>query len=77
MRMRGHAEDAKQIVKASTHWIRHSRGSHLALAGMPLPLIQHLLGHASLNTTSIYLRNNEETLYLALEELERRPANAN
>ena len=77
MRMRGHAEDAKQMVKASTHWIRHSRGSHLALAGMPLPLIQHLLGHASLNTTSIYLRNNEETLYLALEELERRPANAN
>lgn len=73
LREQGHPEDAKQMLKASTHWIRHSRGSHLALSGMAPSLIQQLLGHASLNTTSIYLRSSEETLYLALDEMERKP----
>lgn len=74
LREEGHPEDAKQMIKASTHWIRHSRGSHLALAGMAPSLIQQLLGHASLNTTSIYLRSSEETLYLALDEMEKKPS---
>lgn len=62
----GLQEDARTMRKASTHWIRHSRGSHLSLDGVPLSLIQHLLGHASLTTTSIYTKSSAETLYTSL-----------
>lgn len=62
----GHREDAAKIAQASTHWLRHTRGSHSA-EGMPLNLVQRLLGHASLTTTSIYTSADEEALYEAME----------
>ena len=37
------------------HTLRHSYGTRLARAGVPLPVISSLLGHASLSTTSVYL----------------------
>ncbi|SDZ70760.1 Site-specific recombinase XerD [Variovorax sp. YR266] len=54
------AADAKQLRKASTHWLRHSHGSH-ALRGragqapLPLQVVQNNLGHALPSTTSMYL----------------------
>lgn len=64
---RGHKEDAARVAQASTHWLRHTRGSHSA-EGMPLNLVQRLLGHASLTTTSIYTSADEEALYDAMEK---------
>lgn len=52
--------DAEQLRKASTHWLRHSHGSH-ALRGragqapLPLQVVQNNLGHALPSTTSMYL----------------------
>ncbi|CAN7325834.1 phage integrase family protein [Variovorax sp. LjRoot178] len=52
--------DAQQLRKASTHWLRHSHGSH-ALQGregqapVPIEVVQNNLGHASVGTTSMYL----------------------
>lgn len=63
----GHRDDAGRIAKASTHWLRHTRGSHSA-EGMPLNLVQRLLGHSSLTTTSIYTSVDEEALYEAMEK---------
>lgn len=63
----GHKEDAAQLGKASTHWLRHSRGSHSAET-MPPHMVQRLLGHASLATTSIYTSADEEELYERLEK---------
>ena len=70
----GHAHEAGQIARASTHWLRHSRGSHLGLAGVAPNLIQQLLGHASLDTTSIYTKSDEERLWRELSALEKTAA---
>ena len=59
--------DAIVLRAASTHWIRHTRGAHSA-ESMPANMLQKLLGHASLSTTSIYMSTDEETLYQTLED---------
>jgi integrase len=52
--------DAQRLRKASTHWLRHTHGSH-ALQGregqtpVPIQVVQNNLGHASVLTTSMYL----------------------
>ena len=62
----GHPEEAQTLAQASTHWLRHTRGSHSAET-MPLPMVQALLGHASLTTTTLYTSPDEEQLYLQLD----------
>jgi integrase len=63
----GHHDDAKKMAKASTHWLRHTRGAHSAET-MPVNMIQRLLGHASVATTSIYTSTDDETLFLLLDD---------
>ncbi len=60
--------EAKAFERATVHWLRHTCGSHLALSGeVPLNVIQRLLGHASLQTTSIYTDASDENLWRAVE----------
>lgn len=66
----GHGQAAKDFERASVHWLRHTRGSHLGNAGVAPNLIQKLLGHASLATTSIYTESDDEKLWQELVELE-------
>ncbi len=50
----------QQLRKASTHWLRHTHGTH-ALRGrqgqapLPVQVVQKNLGHASAGTTAMYL----------------------
>ena len=41
---------------AHPHVLRHTRAIELIRAGVPLTLVQSLLGHASLTTTAVYLQ---------------------
>ena len=56
---RGDAKGAARFAKASTHWLRHTHASHAIAAGMPIEVAQQNLGHASLATTTIYVRTEE------------------
>jgi site-specific recombinase XerD len=67
MRKQEHFEDAHKVAQASTHWLRHTRGSHSA-DNMPLNMLQRLLGHASLATTTIYTSADDDELYEVMEK---------
>lgn len=51
------------------HAFRHTYAVHLVQMGVPLPQVQHLLGHASLSTTSRYLRMTGAELQEAAQVL--------
>ena len=51
----------------SPHILRHSKAMHLYEAGVPLPYIRDILGHADLSTTEIYARASTEAKRKALE----------
>jgi site-specific recombinase XerD len=63
--------DAQQLRRASTHWLRHSHGSH-ALQGregqtpVPIQVVQNNLGHASVGTTSMYLTTERDSRLTAM-----------
>jgi site-specific recombinase XerD len=48
------SKDGAHFAAASTHWMRHTFGSHAVAAEIPLEVVQQNLGHASRNTTAIY-----------------------
>lgn len=53
------------------HSLRHTFCSQLAAAGIPVTDIQALAGHASITTTSIYMRSSEPARRRAIEALDR------
>jgi len=55
----GRAHEAGPLLRASTHWLRHTHGTHSIDAGVPLDVVSHTLGHADLQITSIYVAGGE------------------
>lgn len=49
------------------HMLRHSRAMHLLQAGVNLVYIRDILGHASVTTTEVYARADDETKRRAIE----------
>lgn len=59
---------AERIREASTHWLRHTYGSHAAARGVPQDVLQANLGHESLATTSIYVRSEKARKHRAMQQ---------
>lgn len=66
-------EDAKQLRRASTHWFRHTHGTHALNGrpgeggGVPVQVVQNNLGHASIGTTSGYLTTERDARLAAMK----------
>ena len=54
LRKKGLDQDAEVFARASTHWLRHTFGRHAVAGGVKLNVLQAVLGHASLQTTTVY-----------------------
>lgn len=60
IRSLGRVEDANNLDKMSAHWLRHSYATALADSDADLRTIQENLGHANIQTSSIYLHANDD-----------------
>lgn len=58
------------VKRFTFHSLRHYGASMLANAGVPLPVIQELLGHSQITTTDIYLQSIRGSLKDAVKKLE-------
>jgi len=45
----------QRFEKASTHWLRHTCGTHAVASGVPTEILQGILGHQSPETTAVYV----------------------
>jgi len=56
-------------MKGTLHDLRHTYASHLAMAGVPIPVIKELLGHSDIATTMIYSHLSPDIHKAAVEKL--------
>ncbi|MBU6486195.1 MAG: site-specific integrase [Burkholderiales bacterium] len=59
------ASDLAQLGQASPHAFRHTFGTQAAAADVPVDVIQKMLGHQSLQTTTIYVQAEKQRMMRA------------
>jgi site-specific recombinase XerD len=58
---------ARDLQRASTHWLRHTHSNHALDAGADLRDVQANLGHASLQTTTVYVKTDNARRFRAMD----------
>ncbi|CAI2193896.1 6004_t:CDS:2 [Funneliformis geosporum] len=46
-------------IELSPHTLRRCFATHQAISGMPLPVLQKVLGHSKVSTTALYIRDGD------------------
>ena len=64
-----HAGDAGHLLRASTHWLRHTHATHALAAGATIEEVQENMGHSSPATTAIYSHTGRNRRKAAVEKL--------
>lgn len=54
LRQEGYPEQADQLEKASTHWLRHTFGTRLVQEGHDLRLVAQMMRHENIRNTMLY-----------------------
>ena len=69
LRTRGHEWEAAaaQIEAASTHWLRHTAGTHRTDAGLDGKAVRANFGHATVSTPSIYVHREDDARHDATQ----------
>lgn len=57
---------AQRLLKVSTHWLRHTHGSHAVANGVPLAMVRDNMGHSNIATTSLYVHTDSDARYQAM-----------
>ncbi|HJH24069.1 MAG TPA: tyrosine-type recombinase/integrase [Paenalcaligenes hominis] len=60
--------DALHVEQASTHWLRHTAGTHMIEQDMDLLHVRDTLGHSSINTTNRYLHTADDARHDATQD---------
>jgi len=60
--MRVLGERAGLRDRLTPHRLRHSLATHLLAAGVPIDVVQNILGHESIKTTTVYARTQQTTI---------------
>lgn len=68
----GVALDTAALRKASTHWLRHFFANSAAADNVSPAALMNAMGHASLQTTSVYLHTERKLLVRELGKMRRR-----
>jgi integrase/recombinase XerD len=58
-----HHRTVTAIEKANPHRFRHTFGSDMSRAGVSLPALQRLMGHANIETTLLYIQISPRDVY--------------
>ena len=66
--VRKYAQIAGIGDEISPHVMRHSCATHMLIHGADLRIVQELLGHASVSTTQVYTRVDNEVLFTMYRE---------
>lgn len=61
---------AKIVKRVTSHTLRHSFATRLLEQNIDIRVIQALLGHAKLETTSLYTRGATNTIHTVMSPLD-------
>lgn len=64
------AEDAAKLRRTGPHMLRHTFASQLVMKGVPLPAVQALMGHGTIQMTMKYAHLAPDHLRTAIESLD-------
>lgn len=68
-RENGDAAEADRLMRASTHWLRHTFATALMNCGTDIRAVQTLMDHANINTTAHYSHCDMNQLYSELQKM--------